>query len=37
MGSHEEQKPTLAIRLIRHLPERTAKRVRRWLLWWLSR
>lgn len=37
MGGHAERKPTLVIRLIRLLPERTAKHARRWLLWWLSR
>ncbi|GAB2952239.1 hypothetical protein GCM10023080_008530 [Streptomyces pseudoechinosporeus] len=37
MGCHEEQKPTLVMRLIRLLPERAAKHARRWLLWWLSR
>jgi hypothetical protein len=29
MGRHDEQKPTLAIRLIRCLPERAAKHARR--------
>lgn len=37
MGSHEERKPTLVMRLIRLLPERAAKHARRWLLWWLTR
>lgn len=37
MGCHEEQKPTLVMRLIRRLPERVAKHARRWLLLWLSR
>jgi hypothetical protein len=32
-GSH----PTLVDRLLRLLPERLAKHVRRWTLWWLAR
>jgi hypothetical protein len=37
MGRHHEHEPTLVVRLIRRLPERAAKHVRRWLLWWLSK
>lgn len=37
MGRHARPKPTLADLLLRLLPEHQAKRVRRWMLWWLTR
>lgn len=37
MGRHAKPKPTLVCRLTRLLPEKWAKHVRRWWLWWLGR